>query len=1033
MLIFLSAQSQSKSVYPKKLVSNTTKTDPLGVLSAFENLSKPNTLPDTIRICALRAEFVKDDVATTTGNGKFDLSTTSEYIFNPPPHNKTYFEQQLSALSNYFNRVSQRRLNFSFDVFPSGENDNYQLPNDMVYYSGQENEELQKQRWTEMLRDAVDLADNNDGPVFSNYDVFIVFHAGVGEDFAFDFDPSPYDIQSVFLDFESIKETLGEEKNDYLGIPTKEKFYIQEGIILPETQNQEGINLGLLGTMTLLMGSQLGMPNLYDTETGLAGIGRWGLMDQGSFNVQGLVPAEPCAWTKIFMGWEEPVEITQGQNLKVGIQQAASAPHIYKIPITTEEYFLIENRQKDWNNDGVTFGRDIDGKRVQIDTLGQITADDGVGVLLSVDEYDFGVPGSGILIWHIDERVVRQNLPSNTINNNPDWRGVDLIECDGAQDIGYQYGLFQAGSGTESGDYWDAYWSGNISHKIVNQDAEFVELSSSTIPNSNSNDNAKSFIRIYNIGARDSTMTFSVSSDLAMAGFPQYAGDNFSISSLLDININENKAVVAVSKDGQVLGWRTNGNKVIENYNTVEIASLYGPAKHYDYAQMVDLEKNISLSPLAFDTNGDGADEIIVLSDDGQTSVIETKDKDANGFADIISTLDLNVKPSAGLFGFAGKIVFGDDLGTLHVINPKTGPVPDHLEYSISSSKIVGLSLANNTQVAAVNSQIVVVSESGQVSLLNNLFEKLWDINLSTPANRYYPCSADFDGDGKATIAIIATNGFMTHLDLDGNIVSQTSLNAELSSMSAPALGDMDADGLPEILINTENGFYVFESNGTNSTNFPVLYNSVPNTTPPVWYGNKDKMLTLANSENLIYAYDEKSKTASGFPIAAAANFSSSPLLTDLDNNGTLDLFVISNDQFLYGWDLELADNKPGGWLQFGGDALRSFSYIWTSQDIVLNGGFMPAKKVFCYPNPTENDNTNIRYSLNSNADMVSIKIYDIAGDFVQDLFANGNSVGDHEVIWNVASIESGVYLARVQADFGGTQNVNFIKIAVVK
>ena len=30
---------------------------------------------------------------------------------------------------------------------------------------------------------------------------------------------------------------------------------------------------------------------------------------------------------------------------------------------------------------------------------------------------------------------------------------------------------------------------------------------------------------------------------------------------------------------------------------------------------MVDLEKNISLSPLAFDTNGDGADEIIVLDD----------------------------------------------------------------------------------------------------------------------------------------------------------------------------------------------------------------------------------------------------------------------------------------------------------------------------------------------------------------------------------------------------------------------------------
>ena len=1037
LLILLSAtqlHSKISQVYPKKYAQKASQTDPLGVLANFKNY-QVNSLPDTVRLLALRAEFVEDNLATTTGNGRFDYSSESEYAFDRPPHDKTYFDHQLIGLSNYFKTVSKNRLNFVFDVFPAENQTAYQLQNNMIYYSGEENEEVKAKRWAELLSEVTTLAlDDPAGPDFTQYDIFIVFHAGVGQDFSFDLDNSPYDIQSVFLDFESLSQNLGNDDENFQGIKITDDFFIKEGIILPEAQNQEGYNLGLLGTMTLLVGSHLGMPNLYNTEDGSPGIGRWGLMDQGSYNLQGIIPAEPCAWTKVFMGWEEPVVLAQGTDLRVGVSKATSATHLYKIPITAQEYFLIENRQKNFNGDGVTFGRDVEGRRVQIDTLGNVTMDDGFGIATSIDEYDFGLPGSGILIWHVDETVIRENLATNTINNNPVRRGVDLVECDGAQDIGFQYNLLSAGYGTESGDYWDPYWSGNVSHKIVNGETEVVELSSTTMPNSFSNDGAKTHIKIYGLGKRDSVMTFSVSSDLSMTGFPIYAGKGFQASALLDVNLDGEKGVVAVCSDGSILGWKNNGEKIIPNEELAEITDIYGKQKQYDFALMAKLDQQISLSPIAYDVNGDGYDDIIVISSDGEMSIIETKDDDSNGLADLYTSLDLNAGPSAGLMGYAGKILVGDTQGRLHVVTP--GEEPTHDIFDISSNKIVGMACANDQMTAAFNRLLVVVDETGLVSFYttfnNNSLVKGWDVNLGVSADHYYPVNADFDGSGEASIVIVGDNGFMAHIKLDGTVLSQQNCGIDLSEMSAPALGDMDSDGLPEILLNTPNGFYALETSGVESLNFPVLYQTKVSVMSPLWHLHNSQQQSLVNQNNMMYGFDSKGKATSDFPLATAGSIEAS-LLIDLDNDRTVDIFVLSDDGFLYGWDLDWADNDFDVWSQFGGDAFRTFSFLGKSEKTAMSSELMPEKMVFCYPNPTENNQTNIRYFLTKDADLVTIKLYDLAGDFVSEFSAPEVIAGDHKVVWDVSNIESGVYLARVEANAGSQQNLKFIKIAVVK
>jgi hypothetical protein len=97
-----------------------------------------------------------------------------------------------------------------------------------------------------------------------------------------------------------------------------------------------------------------------------------------------------------------------------------------------------------------------------------------------------------------------------------------------------------------------------------------------------------------------------------------------------------------------------------------------------------------------------------------------------------------------------------------------------------------------------------------------------------------------------------------------------------------------------------------------------------------------------------------------------------------------------------------------------------------------VKSALLPAKKVFCYPNPTAGVTCNIRYTLTKNAQKLSVRIYDLAGDFVTEL-SGDSSAGDHEIIWNFATIQSGVYLLRVEAQTASESSVEFIKLAVVK
>ncbi|MEW6379586.1 MAG: M6 family metalloprotease domain-containing protein [bacterium] len=193
-------------------------------------------------------------------------------------------------------------------------------------------------------------------------------------------------------------------------------------------------------------GHELGLPDLYDVgHSGGEGIGNWGVMGGGSWNgnPSGSRPAHFCAWSKVQLGWVTPFVLKSNQTA-VNIPQVETQGSIFLVWTNGEvgtQYFLVENRQK------VSF--------------------------------DDSLPGDGLLIYHVDNQVKRQD--------NPAHYKVDVEQADGDYDLN---------NGTNGGDGGDP-WPGTRGRRNFNQNST---------PNSTDYNGQKTQVAIKNISSSAPTM-----------------------------------------------------------------------------------------------------------------------------------------------------------------------------------------------------------------------------------------------------------------------------------------------------------------------------------------------------------------------------------------------------------------------------------------------------------------------------------------------------------------------------------------------
>jgi hypothetical protein len=997
----------------------------LGSLSAQSFIGKINPFPssnsktfaeDTLRILAILVNFQEDRDGATFGNGKFGTIYSQNYgnqILDPLPHDQAYFEDHLTFVRNYFTKVSKDKLFVEFTVLP----DTFSVSQAMRNYSPPSNStdftplgNFSVEAWT--------LADQMyPGFQFSNYDMFVIFHAGVGRDISL---PGSIggerDLPSLYLSDKAFKEIFGET---YEGIPVSGgTFKISNTAILPETENREVqtisgpalFEITINGLICAMVGSHIGLPDLFDTNTGLSAIGRFGLMDgQSIFAYFGIFPPEPSPWEKLQLGWADQVTlgISGGDiNLVTNLAATLSDTVILKVPLNSSEYYLIENRIRDANKNGARVTHKVGGSTItqifEKDTAGFQSFDVSAiqGVVLDVDEFDWAVPGNGIVIWHIDENIIAEKIDNNAINNDKNRRGVDIEEADGVQDIGEVFitifGDEVIGEGTEE-DFWHA---SNPAELFTNRFAK------DTRPNTQTNTGANSLITIKNFSEIDNRMSFRVEfGDSVVKPISSYKfgfGESirgFSARNTLsgDFNIVSDDSFFIVKDDfvRQSLSGFSNFKSSFTHLDGWD--HTYGVTdsslNYYllDFSVPVLIQYgsvntgNILTSPIVINQLNENEEELI-LGDISGNLYFFTISNTSNPFVEP-QLKRVDPYPNAG----AVKKIVANGEYFAAIYNP--GPLqPEPLQPLFLDATGIGSILENGTSV-----DLGITQSDG------NYFSV-----ILTDQNTFYGCRGS-------------------------EILFNFSINT-IDSLKSFSLVDLKQDGNNYIILNNGNNVEVYNLTGAMADNFPFTdplgIGFVGTSLAADFEGDSRSEIISVTKDGRIFAIDGGTgKVVPGFPISCGGSVSVTPVIYNA--NGKTNIAVLNDQNVLSAWSISSVEGKLYWSEEFGNP--QNTSFIDAAETTNRINEFFPSSRAYNYPNPVYEGSTNIRYYVDRDAH-INIKIFDLAGDFVAELNDEAQGGMDNEIVWNVSDVQSGVYLARIEAvcDCGNVEQA-VIKIAVVK
>lgn len=976
--------------------------------------------PDTVRLLAVRVEFQQDEDPQTTGDGTFDLSTDSDIQIDPAPHNYAYFERHLRGLRNYYDAVSHGRLIIMYDLIPKESEPAVTLAHPMNHYATGENDSEEDSLLAIFFEEAITATDALNGQLaFSDYDSYLIFHAGAGRET--DLGDTPKDIPSAFYNFSDLNRYLGDGDADYQGIAVKDG-YVREGFWLPETESQDGYEFGLNGVAAHQFGYQLGLPSLFSTLTRRSGIGQWGLMDQGFGNESIRIPAQPCIWSKAFLGWVEAYEVRGTGDLEIAAWALDSGLiEAVKVDISSTEYFLIENRQ-----------RDVNGDDTVVKTIEE-------GVLVAVDEYDWGIPGSGLLIWHIDEKVIAARYEVNQVNGDRNHRGVDLEEADGVQEIGKDFGYIY-------GQRDDAFYAGNSAWAEANPHIETISFTPTSNPDSRSYSRTNSHIHVTDIGTSGPTMTLKVSIDTYQEGWPQFVGLTVGTNSpvFADVDDNDTLDVLFTSKAGDVFLWKKDGSKFIPNTDSLFSIDPKGDTIWVPIALFAETGDSIFASPALGDIDGDEDLEIIVSSTDGKVYAWHHTDQSPeDGRGDCVDgfpvDLGSEIRSSVVLADFDRgaqglEMVAGTMAGRLYMIYADGKA---HLLKTVENDAIRATPAVEDIDGDGII-EIVAVTQEGNVQVIGS--DPDWTQHVESPVIAS-PVIGDIDHDGASEIVIVSNSGQIAVIDNSGRFLYDWPIQIGDSFESSPALGDIDGDGYLEIIVAGINAIHAFNYNGSTVPNWPVTVDrtdpvTVIQSSPVIGDvdGDGDLEIIVGSPGGHLLAYHHDGRVVDGFPLACGGEVNATPALLDADGDGDIEAMVGADDGYIYMWDVPgLYDWESVPWPMYAHDAQHTGAYpsAQLPPDIPEEVFFSEAS-VYNFPNPTEGNSTSIRYRLGEEAS-VRIKIFNLAGELVHEVAETGYPHTENEIQWDLTDIATGVYLCRVEASGSSGTKAAFCKIAVVK
>ena len=1049
---------------------------------------------DTLKVLLVRIGFETDlsgDLTSVTTDGDFQLAPDPSVRIDPPPHDRAFFESHLYGMSEYYRLQSGGRLVIQAKVLPEGDRDCYKLRDLSDYAPGAEGfwslEGLES-----LVVDMIELADGGtqaDGSVnladFDDDDPLArVIFVHSGSDWQSDvLGDSPNDIPSfnVMLGEPVALTSLDSET----GLPG----LFSECSVIPETTTQDGYYGSIAAVMYHEFGHALGLPDLYDTETGLTGVGVWDLMDSGTnvagvvglpslddpeeidtFYVTGVLPPSLSVWSKWFLGWVDPacvpgedrafslpaIQVPRSDYFRYVGASASGLPYNFDVSdpqaviggASPGEFFLMENR---WVPYGPADFPDATG-------IGFVR-DEETGVLLylagdgdrNTGMYDYFLPPGGMLVWHADQPVIEAHLYDNTVNAGRD--GLRLVEADGIRDVGLYASFVEGFYGSET----DVFHAGNASF-----------LGQEGTPNSRAWDRSWTGLELDDISENLPTMNFTARVS-PLTAIPELEVPAASGSAARRINVDSvtpfplggakaNAAAVIVFAEDPAPGDPCHLFAL-----TLDGAPAVAAAAELPEGAFARLDAPLAGPPIVLDADG------------GSRLIVATRDGSVRAFSDAAPSMpDPIWEVSVGDTLLQAPSVGIDEQGEARLLVLAAGPAALLLD---DEGGLIGDPLPLDSEVSAQplavslpglqGDRFVVAHPYGSELLAwdeSGLFAEAesWKTDSMPP-----PYSGDVPGPDIRMALVPVPGGaraiaFGGAANLAWDLTDAASAPAPwTSALDEPpagelAVADLDADGRDDVIVVAAGAIHALSAEGVELDGWPAVL-------------------------------------AARFPLDETVSFCGPVVVFDGTGDGVNEVYAVTDAGHLVGFDARgnLIDRTPflwgvagdasvtavdsgptggklmwlageGGWSSARPGARRDNGRLVgylppsavaastvTSQWLGPRGGPMrygpagtaadlgpaspaidQAGRFFAYPNPVTEGTATFRFHAESDG-VATVSVYNLEGEQVDRFSMSVVGGVMNEYPWRLDGLASGVYLCRLRIEGDGETRTRMLRLAV--
>ncbi|MEN9307813.1 MAG: hypothetical protein RL173_1745 [Fibrobacterota bacterium] len=929
--------------------------------------------PDTLEISAFLVEFLKEapDNGSTTGNGTFGSDSSGrsplESFRARRDSTRAHYLRVFHGVSEYWRTVSGGKLAVEFRVFPEAAGAKpYALPRTIGQYSPIKGaketpahfDSLYVVRIMEMISDAVRKAAADPAGPFAQpkptssqrHRAYLLVHAGAsrstdGGDKGAAGANTPADIGDFAVgpsDFRYLGFRNSADKSKWMVRDTvylKDTLGIALGatgidsiknlLVVAETATQDGMNWGIRGTVANLVGRALGIPDLYDVSRGLSVVGQFDLMDAGSLGGRNSLPSMLSAWPRLFMGWATAIEATTSGKTKFDLP-AIRPGHdtVLVVRINDGEYLLVENRQRTEPDGkarvtvGNLLGTDSTVYTVHPDSLDSLLRDTTRtrGYVLGSSP-DAALPGSGLLVWHVNEwllkELVRGGAPNAYLGDtlSDRYKGLTLVQASGKQTLGHPFTGITGQTTSDAGSGSDMLpfaWRHDKKMDTITAIGPEGYASTSSLlggrslvtlraawPQGALPQGGRSSLEadsVWTPGARSISLTLDWGSlRAATDSFPRRTTPSWGDQAILPGPASLPKSVVVVDTTGRLSLFDSTGAHWFAAKDTVKLVSPWDstPTLVQNRSQLDTTEVAMSrlgatmARPLQTAMQ---ADTLALRDRSGRiwlkwpaSNAFQSSNRDSGRFLDT----NFLVGASAGPVVVAGRIWLGDSAGRVRTVGP--GELGNTL--STGLGRILSICATVRTgqaTVAAVDTAGAVFvrdpSNGAPVVLRSNTF-------APAKGETFQILSTDFDRDGSADIAVIGSFGNAILWSGASNSVAlgwprRFSRGAGgVGEPGAAALTDLDGDGRPEIVFGGTDRMYAVDAGGIPLPGWPVA---------------------IVNNASVGQATSNR--------VHPAGILGASPLVADLDGNGFPEVVAGTVDGQILAWT---GSGKP-----YGGAAL---------------------------------------------------------------------------------------------------------------